>query len=140
MSVNLSSPSWGPVGESSVDLFVERANLAGAFIGAVGYGAFAVLFFTALQYELRGKRSVGILVYLFLLAAAASVYMGVNTKWNEEMYIDYRNFHLQNTTADPEVTGPLGFYNLEYAIPIVAVGNSAYAILNFLADGLLVRI
>jgi len=140
MATNITVDSWAPYGETPADLFAERTNLVGALLGCICYGVFLCLYFACLHYQFSGKKlrevSWGLVTYVTLLLAMTTIYFASTGKWLEQMFIDYRNFHLDNVTTDPEATGPLGFYFNEYFTPMVVLGNSAYAALNFLADGL----
>jgi len=137
MAVNISIASWAPPGESSFDLFTERTNLDGAVLGGVAYGIFICLYFTTLRQQFVTKRKkLWQIIYLNVLLTFSTIYFGASTKWAQQMFIDYRNYHLDNTTTSPEATGPLGFYNQDYNTPMIILGNAAYVVLNFASDGL----
>jgi len=140
MATNISVPSWSPYGENGDDLFIERGNLVGGVLGGVAYGMFLVLWFICVHYQVSGKSmrqiSWGLLAYVSALLIASTVYFGASTKWVQQMFIDFRNYHLDNTTTDPLMTGPLGFYENDYNTPMIVLGNAAYVVLNSLADGL----
>ncbi|KAF5329902.1 hypothetical protein D9758_018698 [Tetrapyrgos nigripes] len=49
--------SWSPAGESSFQLWYERSILAGLFIGAIGFGVHATLFFWAFKLLWNQRQS-----------------------------------------------------------------------------------
>lgn len=67
--------------------------------------------------------------FIFLLFLMGTINMACNTKMNQLMFIDNRDFP----------GGPNAWFFTNYNSGINTAGNAAYIIANFLADGLLVR-
>lgn len=67
--------------------------------------------------------------FIFLLFLMGTINLACNTKMNQLMFIDNRDFP----------GGPNAWFFTNYNSGINTAGNAAYIIANFLADGLLVR-
>lgn len=71
------------------------------------------------------KSSIALVSVLFILG---TLMIAGNTKFEEMMWIDDRNFP----------GGPDAFLQLDYDNPVMTMVNSSYIIANFLANGVLV--
>jgi len=121
------STNYAP-NESAADIFIERTNFVGAVLAGWAHGIYCVLYFMCLYYFMHGKTwrkaPWGLIAYVTSLMTCATVFVGANTKWAEEMFIDDRNYP----------GGPIGFYLLDYTTQMIVLGNVAYLLLNFLSD------
>jgi len=128
----MSNSSWAP-NESAWGIFLEQCVLDGTVAGSVVFGMLSMIALNCLRNLFKGRplRQVqwGIVAYTIIIYSWATIYLGTWTKYVEMMFIDDRNY-----PGDPG--GPLGFYENEtpgiYVVVLVA-----YAIINFMADGLL---
>lgn len=129
------NPAYAPPGESSLDLFSERAWLQGAILTGVAYGAEATIFFITFRLLLaqaKGagyKKAVSFLIYTTLMFIMGTLIMATAMAMTQISFIDQRNFP----------GGPAAFETDEFSIPIDALANVCYTIANWFADALLVR-
>ncbi|KAI0667416.1 hypothetical protein C8Q78DRAFT_378708 [Trametes maxima] len=126
---------YAPPGESAADLWLEKSNLDGAFLGGVAYGAhiavFAQCFYTIATRLRSGKdvpsRSRWLLGFITVLFAMGSLNIACNTKMTQLMFIDNRGYP----------GGPNAWFFANYNYGVNTAGNAAYAVSSFLADGIL---
>ncbi|EPQ61278.1 hypothetical protein GLOTRDRAFT_125003 [Gloeophyllum trabeum ATCC 11539] len=118
--------------ESSAELWLERANFVGGYLGAMTYAVHALLFFKCafilLDRRSSPKSNLRWLVYVSLLFVVATVQVGASIKFMQMTWIDNRNFP----------GGPAMYIQMVFSAWINTVSNVAYVINNFLADGLLI--
>ncbi|KAF9065823.1 hypothetical protein BDP27DRAFT_1424442 [Rhodocollybia butyracea] len=125
----MSSTSWTP-DETPAQLLYERIYLAGLFLGAVGFGVHATLFFSAfkLLYARRQYRReqvfLGYIVVVFMLSNIGN---GTNIKFAQQAFIDNRDYP----------GGPGAYYVEESTALMVVLCNSVYITLTWFQDGLL---
>ncbi|KAF5358564.1 hypothetical protein D9757_012959 [Collybiopsis confluens] len=126
----MTSPLWSPAGETPAQLWYERSILAGLFLGAVGFGVHATLFFQAFQllYARRHKKQEQIfLVYIVTVFLLSNIGNATNFKFGEMVFIDFRDY-----------PGGPGAYFVEQSTAFAAVVcNCVYICLTWFQDGLL---
>ncbi|TDL29997.1 hypothetical protein BD410DRAFT_703038, partial [Rickenella mellea] len=124
---------YSPLGESSSDLWLERSNFSGAFLGGVAYGIHAAVFAATVYFMTRKnsgqKLSIPLLAFVCSLFTLGTISIAANTKFSEEMWIDDRNIP----------GGPIAWLTEHYSDPVNTLGNAAYIFANFLADGVLLH-
>ncbi|TDL29699.1 hypothetical protein BD410DRAFT_833964 [Rickenella mellea] len=123
------STSYAPPGEDSSDLWLERSNFSGAFLGGVAYGIHVAVFSATLYFMTRKSsgQSKPLLVFVCALFTLGTITIACNTKFSEQMWIDDRNIP----------GGPIAWLETHYSDPVNTLGNAAYIFANFLADGVL---
>jgi len=127
-------------GESPSDYDFERTLLIGSFLGCMAwgiqlatYGAATYFLSTKLNQLRRLQRSIlssgALMVYMTILLAMSTTYVGTNIQANVDMYISHRD--------DPG--GPLAYALATFNSPMVLVGNNICPVISiFLTDALLV--
>ncbi|TDL25367.1 hypothetical protein BD410DRAFT_717805 [Rickenella mellea] len=124
------SSSFLPPGESSADLWFERSSLSGEVLGAVAYGVHATIFaetvYFMTQKNSRGYTTMFLLAFVCALFTLGTIFIGANTKLMQQAFIDNPG-------------GPIAWLHLHYDNPVPVLGNTAYIIANFLADGVLLH-
>ncbi|KAF8183856.1 hypothetical protein K438DRAFT_1974881 [Mycena galopus ATCC 62051] len=124
----MSNP-YAPPGENAYDLWVERSNLNGVLLSAVGYG---ILFTITLQTLLLffqaplTKVSWRLVSYVVVLFCLASIGFGGNAKFNQQTFIDDRNFP----------GGPNAFTIQFYGEDINFTALVSFVVMSWMADGL----
>jgi len=88
---------YAPYNETWDDIWYEICNLDGAMVLAVAYGVNATIFFTCLAslWPQRKQKPVTTYVYLAYICThfvLSSISFGLNARFNEIMFIDYRNY------------------------------------------------
>ncbi|TDL25354.1 hypothetical protein BD410DRAFT_636923 [Rickenella mellea] len=125
--------SFLPPGESSADLWFERSSFAGAFLGSVAYGLHATTFAATVYFMTRkntkGHSTPFLLAFVCALFTLGTIFIGANTKFVQQAFIDNRNIP----------GGPIAWFHLHYDNNVPILGNTAYIISNFLADGVLLH-
>jgi len=127
------SDTYAPPGESSSDLWLERSNFAGMFVGGVAYGIHASVFFSALYFMTHQgsqtkSRQWGFIAFITALFALGTINIACNTKFSQMMWIDDRNIP----------GGPNAWLSGDYNTPVNVLGNTAYIFSNFLADAMII--
>lgn len=146
-----STPYYGPY-ESAEDIFIERTFVAGDFIAGVGYGQdlahifFYVIsqhFFTSgIQVVLyiscalflwnarrsRGRQSTILLGYITMLFSVETIFVGVQARTVQLMYIDNRNFP----------GGPWAYFLATQNLAVNVMFYATLFVLTFLSDLLVV--
>ncbi|KAJ7493629.1 hypothetical protein FB451DRAFT_446806 [Mycena latifolia] len=123
------SGSFAPPNESPSDLWVERSNLNGVLLSAVGYGILFTVTSQTLHLFLRmpkGKVHWGWVIYVSVMFILASIGFGGNAKFNQMTFIDNRNFP----------GGPNAFTVEYYTAPVNMMAFAAYILMSWMADGL----
>lgn len=143
--------SWAP-DETSSEIWVERALLAGAGIGNIAYGAtialascdvineplitgihivlFLMCFATLWKGRVRSSKSTyGMLIYISSLFILGTIGNASQMRIVQEAYIDNRNYP----------GGPGAYDVYDGSVLTNVLGTAAYIINAWLADGLLVR-
>ncbi|KAJ7430357.1 hypothetical protein B0H11DRAFT_2374447 [Mycena galericulata] len=125
---------YAPPGESTYDLWVEQSNMNGVLLSGVAYGCrilgilFVITFQTILLFLKAPKRAIpwGLIAYMSVMFILASIGFGINANFNQKTFIDDRNFP----------GGPNAFTVADYATTLNMVGFTAYTIMSWMADGL----
>ncbi|KAJ7577486.1 hypothetical protein C8J56DRAFT_1170973 [Mycena floridula] len=127
-------------GELPSDYDFERTLLIGSFLGCMAwgiqlaaYGAAMYFLFIKFAQARRLQRSAfwswALMLYMTILLAMSTTYIGTNIQANVDMYITHRN--------DPG--GPLVYALTTFNSPMVLVGNNICPVISiFLTDALLV--
>lgn len=129
----MSDPAWAPVNETASDIWAEEANIDGVAIATTAYGVHLTLFFLCfnLLWDSRKRQptyAYSFLTYISALVVFGSIGIGATVKFNQETYVNNRNF-----PGGPEA------YNVEeYGVPYSIVGTGAYIVNSWLQDGLLI--
>ncbi|KAF8992988.1 hypothetical protein BDQ17DRAFT_1253340 [Cyathus striatus] len=121
------APYYGPV-SSPHWIFLERAFVAGDFIGGVGYGIQCVLYLSCAiffwkQRKLR-KKSIILIVYMTLLMGIQTMLAAAQARVIQEIYIDNRNYP----------GGPWAYFLSHQTLPINVMFYSTLFLPTFLAD------
>ena len=128
------NPAWRP-DEDDATIRSEQLWLQGAFVAAVAYGAVAVLciqcFFMLVRGYKRSKlaRDGPLILFVFLMFALNTAYIGTTIQFTQQAFVDYRNFD----------GGPSAYEVVFFSIPIDAAANDTLVVTTMLADMLLVR-
>ncbi|KAF8055310.1 hypothetical protein FPV67DRAFT_1789038 [Lyophyllum atratum] len=135
MADDLGDPaSWRPVEEFPGQLFTERTWLEGAILLGVAYGVELTLFAMCLNLLIRQtKRSnyilnIPLIGYICSLFICGTIFMAAAANMARLSFVDNRNFP----------GGPAMFETIMFSIPIDNMGNVAFVVANWLADGLMV--
>ncbi|GJJ08053.1 hypothetical protein Clacol_002260 [Clathrus columnatus] len=124
---------WAPANETAAMIEEERLNFAGDYLGAIGYGVHATLYFYTLTCLLRihlrrpSRATYIMIIYITTNFILGSIGNATNIKFNEEQFIDDRDFP----------GGPVAYSRAEDSVKINAVGFSCYIVNAWLQDGLL---
>ena len=128
------NPAWRP-NEDAATIRSEETWLQGAFVAAIGYGAVAVLCVQCFFMLVRGfkktklARDGPLIVFVFLMFALNTAYIGTTIQFTQQAFVDYRNFD----------GGPSAYEVVFFSIPIDAAANDTLVVTTMLADMLLVR-
>lgn len=129
----MSNTSWTPSEPSDV-LFSEKTWLQGAILTGVGYGIVFTLFTQCLRALLLNinrenrKQRIFFLVYISILFILGTLFMAACAQMTQLSFVQYRNYP----------TGPSGYENDEFSIPVDELGNVSFVLTNWFADALLV--
>ncbi|KAJ7582012.1 hypothetical protein C8J56DRAFT_956687, partial [Mycena floridula] len=127
-------------GELPSDYDFERTLMIGSFLGCMAwgvqlstYGAAIYFLFAKLVQAHRLQRSAfwswALMLYMTILLAMSTTFIGTTIQTNVDMYITHRN--------DPG--GPLVYALLTFNSPMVLVGNNICPVISiFLTDALMV--
>lgn len=151
MSDATGSPYYGPIGETSSDIMLEKTFLASGYLTGVGFGT--QFEFPKNAAEIDPSLSVGVqlvlycmctlalwrrnprtrstyllLGYIFILNAMNAIWTGTSAYGLQLTFIDNRNYP----------GGPLGFLGVEFSISANVLSLASLIAGNLLADGLLV--
>ncbi|KAJ7456069.1 hypothetical protein FB451DRAFT_1276952 [Mycena latifolia] len=125
----MSSYSFAPPGETAADLWVERSNFDGNLITGVGYGVLFTITFETLSLFLkleRGKIPWGLVVYVSIMFALATLGMAGNAAFNQMVFVDNRDFP----------GGPNAFTGAYYSTWVNMMAFTAYIVMNWMASAL----
>lgn len=145
-------PEYAPPGETVHDLWIERSNLIGLIFGAASYGERRCLGICSEEASHRSLLGVQLTIFTqcililhsdnsgrrnakWLMAYSCAIFLlatfglAGNIKFIQMCYIDYRNYP----------GGPNAFTLNFYSTFVNMFGTSAYVVMNWLADGLMVR-
>jgi len=122
--------SYAP-NESASDIFLEQCLLDGVVAGAIVFGMLSMVAFNCFHYLFKDKRleqvNWAMVIYTFVIYAWATIYVGTWTKLIEMIFIDDSNYP----------GGPLQYF-FNVTPTIYDVTDVSYAVINLMADGLLV--
>ncbi|KZV93215.1 hypothetical protein EXIGLDRAFT_835856 [Exidia glandulosa HHB12029] len=122
--------SWPAEGETPLTLYIEHNNFFSIVLGSIFYGIHFSLFLATLRYLWRRNwRNVswGLVLYVIALFVLATLYLAGSVHWRMRMFVDDRAYP----------GGPAAFYIEQFSQTETILSNSAYIIINFLSDGLL---
>lgn len=126
--------SYAPPDESSFDLSVETAWLQGALFTSLAYGVASILFvncfYLLLQQRDRFNRKVWLiyLIYISVIFVMGTLFFVSLLVSTQQSFINNRNYP----------GGPAAYEAVIFSEPLNMMGNAAYVIANWLADGLMV--
>ncbi|KDR85778.1 hypothetical protein GALMADRAFT_53579 [Galerina marginata CBS 339.88] len=123
-----STPYYGP-DESAEEIFLERTFLAGDFICGLGYGIQVVLYTSCALFlwnarRSRGRQSLFLLAYISLLFVVETIFVAVQARTVQVIYIDNRNYP----------GGPWAYFLATQYLAINVMFYATLFILTFLAD------
>ncbi|RDB29451.1 hypothetical protein Hypma_016082 [Hypsizygus marmoreus] len=120
-------PYYGP-DASPEDIFLERTFVAGDFVCGTGYGAQLVLYTSCaiFLWKTRKERrqSKYLLAYITLLLCIETLFMIVQARTVQDMYIDNRNYP----------GGPWTYFLATQYLPINVMFYATLFVLTFLSD------
>ncbi|KAG6874361.1 hypothetical protein C0995_015097 [Termitomyces sp. Mi166 len=120
-------PYYGP-DESSKDIFLERTFVAGDLVCGTGYGAQLVLYTSCASFlwKTRNERSQSryLLAYITLLISIETLFIVVQARTVQDIYIDNRNYP----------GGPWAYFLATQYLPINVMFYATLFVLTFLSD------
>ncbi|KAF9469643.1 hypothetical protein BDZ94DRAFT_16078 [Collybia nuda] len=120
-------PYYGP-NASPEEILLEQTFVAGDFVCGVGYGAQIVLYTSCALYlwsqRNTRRQSLFLLAYITLLISIETLFMIVQAKTVQDMYIDNRNYP----------GGPWAYFLATQYLPINVVFYATLFVLTFLSD------
>jgi len=125
------SPSTGfAPNEPHALILADRDILLSQIFGGVGFGMVLVLYLQALSFLLRKdwRREWPLLIFTSLLFICAALLFSGSTVLIVNAFVNNRAF--------PD--GPASYARLEFRVPAVIMGNSAFPIQSWLADSYLI--
>lgn len=120
--------------ESSIQLFTEKTWLQGAIMTGVAYGVvltlFIMCFYLLISRRTRSNshRNIAFLIYITTMFIMGTLFMAACAEMTQLSFVDNRNYS----------GGPAQYESDMFSIPVDNLGNVAYVVANWLADGLLV--
>ena len=141
MSGNISDPStWAPPNETAFDLWTERSNFVSVPLSSAAYGVHLTLFLIVFHHLLfhpspssspsrARKPAWPLIAYISTNFVLGTFGIAAEARFNELTFVDDRNFP----------GGPNAFVIAQYGDFVNIFGTAAYVVLNWLADGLVVR-
>lgn len=126
--------SWRPVEEFPGQLFTERTWLVGAIVLGVAYGVELTIFSQCMTLLIKQtkssniKKNMPLIAYICALFICGTIFMGAAANMARLSFVDNRNFP----------GGPAMFETVMFSIPVDNMGNVAFVVANWLADGLMV--
>ncbi|TFK55495.1 hypothetical protein OE88DRAFT_626895 [Heliocybe sulcata] len=111
-------------------LWLEQANNAAVYIGAVAYGIHIIVFATCEYYLFKERKKTNSkwIVFVLALFILSSLNITLNMNFAQHTWIDDRNYP----------GGPLAFLLEQQSRFTNTIGNSASITTTFLANGLLI--
>ncbi|TCD67459.1 hypothetical protein EIP91_012376 [Steccherinum ochraceum] len=131
MSSDTSTPYYGPVGETSSDILLEKTFMASGYLTGVGFGVQFVMYLLCTRaLWLRKPKTPStwfLLGYIFVLNAINTIWTGTSAYGLQLTFIDNRNYP----------GGPLAFLGIEFSIWQNILSLASLISGNVLADILL---
>ncbi|KZT44035.1 hypothetical protein SISSUDRAFT_1057041 [Sistotremastrum suecicum HHB10207 ss-3] len=136
MSGSGSPTYYGPVGETSSDILLEKTFLASGYLTGVGFGIQFVLYLQCLGVLWQRKpqscnltlSSRVLIPYLTILCAMNLIWTATSAYGLQLTFIDNRNYP----------GGPVAFLGVEFALPDNVVSLASYIAANIMADALMI--
>ncbi|KAJ7593592.1 hypothetical protein C8J56DRAFT_742413, partial [Mycena floridula] len=116
--------------ETNAEIFSEHTWLQGAFLGSVGYGMAAILYFMSVNLLWKARkganrsRNIGLMVYITIIFLLSTFYMVALLQFTQLSFIDDRNIP----------GGPNYYETAMYSIPIDLMGNAVMVIITWMCD------
>ncbi|KAI0042688.1 hypothetical protein FA95DRAFT_1682387 [Auriscalpium vulgare] len=130
--LTMSNTSFGPVGETHNEIFLEKTFMASGYLTGVGFGIQLVLYCACVDMLWRQKQrrrsNIFLIAYISVLCAMNAIWTGTSAYGLQLTYIDNRNYP----------GGPFGFLLIEFSLPVNILSLASYIIGNVLADALMV--
>lgn len=129
----MANSSWAP-NETSSQIFNEEMWLQGTLLANVGYGVCLTLFVMCVhllvkQMDHRNmKRQLFLLTYISIIFTLGTLYIGGNTKYTHQMFIEYRNYP----------GGPDAYERAMFSSPVDELASVAFIAGNWFMDAFLV--
>ncbi|KAK7691637.1 hypothetical protein QCA50_005036 [Cerrena zonata] len=125
------STNWGPIDETSTDIFWEKTWMAAGYLTGVGFGIQFIVYFIALQALLNRKQKSAFIYFLMgfitLLCVLNCIFTAVNAFGLQQVYIDRRNYP----------GGPWAYVQTSGTAWFNIVSEVAYFMSNIMCDALL---
>ncbi|CAK5266087.1 unnamed protein product [Mycena citricolor] len=121
------STYYGPTNETSSDINYERNFVAGDVIVGTGYGAQLVLFANCALFlwkRRRNRQSMYLLAYMSLMLLIESLFVAVQARTVQMIYIDNRNYP----------GGPWKFFLISQTAVVNVMFYATLFLLTFLSD------
>ncbi|THH23221.1 hypothetical protein EUX98_g7948 [Antrodiella citrinella] len=127
----MSEPNYGPIGETSDQILLEKTFMASGYLTGLGYGVQLVLYLACArvlwQREPRSRFSLFLLGYITILCAMNTIWTATSAFGLQSTYIDNRNYP----------GGPFAYLQIEFSAPFNVLSLASYITGNVLADALL---
>ncbi|KIJ44347.1 hypothetical protein M422DRAFT_30489 [Sphaerobolus stellatus SS14] len=116
--------------ETAPELWFEQINYAAVCIGGIAYGMHILIYFMTTYYLIieRKRSNWKWLLFVFLLFSLGTLNIVFNMHFNEQAWIDDRNYP----------GGPLAYLLEQQSVPIQTAGNAESILISFMADALLI--
>ncbi|THV07197.1 hypothetical protein K435DRAFT_710547 [Dendrothele bispora CBS 962.96] len=139
----MSSTSYGPVGETPEEVFLERTFMQAGYLTGLGYGFQLALWIGCMRilWDRRSSHAsasrrvaVWLMVYISILCALDTIWTGASTYGLQATFIDNRNYPAPNAESPG---GPIAYLNVEFSAPFNVVASIALILGNLMTDALL---
>ncbi|CAL1697608.1 unnamed protein product [Somion occarium] len=128
---NVTTPYYGPVGETPDEILLEKTFVAAGYLTGFGFGVQLVLYAACMHGLWKRKPHTGFIKFLMfhttMLCAMNAIWTGTSAYGVQITYVDNRNYP----------GGPFGFLLVESPLPTNVLSNVGYTIANIMADALL---
>ncbi|EPQ51899.1 hypothetical protein GLOTRDRAFT_21904, partial [Gloeophyllum trabeum ATCC 11539] len=124
--------SYAP-NETHAQIYSEETFLQGALLASVGYGVVLTLYVFCMHLLVTGMNATNrrtnacFIVYVTVMFVLGTLFQASNSQFTQLAYVEDRDFP----------GGPAVYEEAMFYIPVDTMGNVAYVLSNWLADGLL---
>ncbi|TCD61350.1 hypothetical protein EIP91_008560 [Steccherinum ochraceum] len=124
-------PYYGPIGETSEQILLEKTFMASGYLTGFGYGVQFVLYLACVrilwQRRPRTRFTYFLLAYITILCAMNTIWTATSAFGLQLTYIDNRNYP----------GGPFAYLQIEFSTTSNVLSLASYIVGNILADALL---
>ncbi|KAH8101231.1 hypothetical protein BXZ70DRAFT_117757 [Cristinia sonorae] len=125
------APYYGPVGETSKEILLEKTFIASGYLTGFGYGVQFVLYLACVrilwQRKPHSRFTYFLLAYITFLCLMNTIWTATSAYGLQLTYIDNRNFP----------GGPFAYLQVEFSAPSNVLSLASYIAGNIMADALL---